>query len=272
MKDALIISTLSVLPKKRLSRLMGRINRTRFGGALQRFILQRYVSWYKVNLEECEGTLEDYPSLGEFFVRALRPGVRPVDARPEAIVCPVDGKIYAVGTVQSDKIPQSERQTFSASEMLGGGNWEGCPYAVIYLSPRDYHRVHVPREGQVVHARYSPGQLWPVFPAATRKIDGLFAKNERITATIRSDLGDYALVMVGAFGVGRMRVVFADWLTNEDGPAREADFSTELDRAAEIGRFEMGSTVVLVFPKDSLRWTVQNEQPVRLGECIALRT
>ncbi|HNH49444.1 MAG TPA: phosphatidylserine decarboxylase, partial [Myxococcota bacterium] len=134
MKDALIISTLSVLPKKRLSRWMGRINRTRFGGALQRFILRRYVSWYKVNLEECEGKLEDYPSLGEFFVRALRPGARPVDARPEAIVSPVDGKIYAVGAVERDKIPQSERQTFSASEMLGGGDWEGCPYAVIYLS------------------------------------------------------------------------------------------------------------------------------------------
>lgn len=269
MKDALIISALSVVPKKPASRLIGRLNRTRFGAGMQRWILQRYVNWYGVNLEECEGRLEDYPSLGEFFVRPLKPGQRPIDSRPDAVVSPCDGKVYSVGTVTQDRIPQSENRYFSVTELLGGGSWEGAGYAVIYLSPKDYHRVHVPREGTVVRAQYLPGQLWPVFPAAARKIDGLFARNERLTTWLEDGSLRYALVMVGAFGVGRMRVVYADWLSNEGKPAQDHGFATPLSRGDEVGRFEMGSTVVLVFPPGTVEWTVKAGEPVRMGQHIA---
>ncbi len=271
MKDALIISALSLLPRNRISGLMGRINRTRFGGMLQRAILRTYIRWYGVDTAECEGEVSDYPSLAEFFVRALRPGMRPVSPDPDAIVSPVDGRIYFIGTVQDGRIPQSDTQRFTAADLAGCPGWEGAPAAVLYLSPRDYHRVHTAREGTVGWARYLPGELWPVFPAATRKVPELFARNERLSIGIDSDLGRYLLVMVGAFGVGRMRVVFCDWLTNAGAAAQEQTFNAPLGRAEEIGRFEMGSTVVLLFPPGSVVWEAEAGAPVKMGQRIGRR-
>lgn len=283
MKDALIISALSLLPRDRASRLMGRINRARFGPALQRAVLKTYVWWYGVDTSECEGTLADYPSLGEFFVRALRPGARPVAPEPDAICSPVDGKIYFIGNVQNGQIPQSDRQSFGAADLAGDpahpAAQEGAAAAVLYLSPRDYHRVHAPREGTVTHARYLPGDLWPVFPAATRRVPGLFARNERLAVSLDLDLDSLdpaapaaplpsLLVMVGAFGVGRMRATFCDWITNEGAPARSQDFRAPLGRAAELGRFEMGSTVVLLFPPGSVAWELPAGAPIRMGQRI----
>ncbi len=271
MKDALIISALSVVPKNHAARLMGVFARTRLPAAAQRALLKWYVGKYKVDLSECEGTLADYASLTDFFTRALKPGVRPVDPAPRAIVSPCDGMAYAVGRIEGGRIPQSEGKSYDVRELLGGDDrYEGGDFAVLYLSPRDYHRVHVPREGAVFRYSYLPGALWPVFPAATRKIEALFARNERLTSWIRSDLGEYALVMVGAFGVGRMRVVYDGVVTNE-GKARAEVALTPAPafvRAAEIGRFEMGSTVILVFPPNTVEWTITPGDPVRVGARI----
>jgi phosphatidylserine decarboxylase len=273
-KDALIISALSVVPKSRSARLMGAFARTRLPGAAQRALLRWYVGKYKVNLDECEGTLEDYPTLVDFFTRALKPGVRPTDPAPEAIVSPADAMTYAVGTIEGGRIPQSEGRSYGVTELLGGdARYEDGEFAVLYLSPRDYHRVHVPREGTVRRFSYLPGALWPVFPAATRKIDALFARNERLTTWFDSDVGEYALVMVGAFGVGRMRVVYDDVVTNEGRARAEVQLGepATLARAQELGRFEMGSTVILVFPRGSVRWTIAPGDAVRVGSRIATR-
>ncbi|MDP2313936.1 MAG: archaetidylserine decarboxylase [Pseudomonadota bacterium] len=271
MKDALIMSALSVVPKNHAARLMGVFARTRLPAAAQRALLTWYVGKYRVDLTECEGQLSDYGSLTDFFTRALKPGVRPVDPAPRAIVSPCDGLAYAVGRIENGRIPQSDGRSYEVQELLGGDTrYDGGDYAVLYLSPRDYHRVHVPREGTVTRYSYLPGALWPVFPAATRSVEALFARNERLTSWIASDLGEYALVMVGAFGVGRMRVVYDALVTNEGKPRSEVPVSPPavLERAAEIGRFEMGSTVILVFPPNTVDWTITAGDLVRVGSRV----
>ncbi|MDP2305775.1 MAG: archaetidylserine decarboxylase [Pseudomonadota bacterium] len=276
MKDALIISALSVVPKNHAARLMGVFARTRLPAAAQRALLRWYVGKYRVDLEECVGTLEDYGSLTDFFTRALKPGVRPVDPAPRAIVSPCDGMAYAVGRIEGGRIPQSDGKSYDVRELLGGDPrysalyGDGGDFAVLYLSPRDYHRVHVPREGTVARYSYLPGALWPVFPAATRRIEALFARNERLTSWIVSDLGEYALVMVGAFGVGRMRVVYDPLVTNEGKARAEVALTppAKLERGDEIGRFEMGSTVILVFPPNTVEWTITPGDPVRVGSRV----
>lgn len=271
MKDALIVSALSLVPKHAVSGWMGGLARARLPRPLLRLLLRWYCWKYAVDLSECVGTIDDYPSLVDFFTRPLKPGVRPVDAAPEAIVSPCDGKVYSVGSIVNDRIPQSDTQHFSARELVQGRpGYEGGQYAVIYLSPRDYHRVHTPMAGTVCHYQYVPGALWPVFPAATRKIPFLFSRNERLTAFLRTPLGEVAECLVGAFGVGRIRVVFADVVSNTGQPGCEGTVNHPLARAEEIGRFEMGSTVVLLFPAGSVEWTVTSGQPVRLGERIAV--
>jgi phosphatidylserine decarboxylase len=270
-KDALIISALSVVPKNRAARLMGVFARTRLPAAAQRALLRWYVGKYRVDLTECEGVLEDYGSLTDFFTRALKPGKRPTDPAPRAIVSPCDGTAYAVGRVEDGRIPQAEGRTYAVKDLLGGDErYVGGSYAVLYLSPRDYHRVHVPREGAAVRYTYLPGRLWPVFPAATRSVDELFARNERLTTWIAADLGEYALVMVGAFGVGRMRVVYDPLVTNTGRPAAATAIVPPADfaRADELGRFEMGSTVILVFPPGVVEWTIAAGDPVRVGSAI----
>lgn len=273
MNDALIISALSVVPKNRVSGWMGAAARTRLPRPLLRGALRWYVWKYGVNLEEAARPLDQYTSLVDFFTRELKDGVRPVDTDPTSVVSPADGKVYACGVVTDDRIPQSDNQHFSARELLAGRqDCEGWSYIVIYLSPRDYHRVHTPLGGRVTRFQYAPGALWPVFPAATRKIPFLFSRNERLTALVDTAVGEVALVMVGAFGVGRMRVVFDPMATNcgaREVVERPLTPPAELARGEEIGRFEMGSTVVLLFPPGRVQWTVAPGQPVRVGERIA---
>lgn len=271
MKDALIISALSIVPKNHATRLMGAFARTRLPAVAQRALLKWYVAKYRVDLDECEGGLDDYKSLVDFFTRGLKAGVRPVDMAPRALVSPCDAMTYACGRIENGKIPQSDGRSYDVHELLGGDTrFDGGDFAVLYLSPRDYHRVHVPREGTVRRYTYLPGALWPVFPAATKRIEALFARNERLTTWIDSDLGEYALVMVGAFGVGRMRVVYDPLVTNEGRPRAERPLepAPTFARGDEIGRFEMGSTVILVFPPNTIAWAIRPGDPVRVGAKI----
>jgi phosphatidylserine decarboxylase len=150
--------------------------------------------------------------------------------------------------------------------------YEGGPFAVLYLCPTDYHRVHVPLESQISTWRYQPGTLWPVFPTATRKVEELFANNERLVFDLDTDFGRIGQVMVGAFGVGRMTTVLGPGATNDSGGfARSEARSTRLERGAELGRFELGSTVILVGEPGRFEWIIQPGEPVRLGRPIARR-
>lgn len=275
MKDALILSVLSVLPKNRVTRLMGLFARTRLPRLLHRAFIGWYIRNYAVDMTECDGTVEGFSTFTDFFTRALRAGLRPVDPDPATLVCPCDGRIYAIGTIENGWLPQSDGHRYGAATLLGGDTrYEGGSYAVIYLSPRDYHRVHSPREGRVVRFNYMPGRLWPVFPAAAARIEGLFARNERLTSYIATDIGEIALVMVGAFGVGRIRVVYDAIISNQGTAATDQKLEPpwEVARAGELGRFEMGSTVILLLPPGTVRWTAHAGDAVRLGQGIGKLT
>ena len=281
MNDALIVSALSLVPKNRAAGFMGRLARFILPRWLHRMVVGWFVRRYKLDLSECQGELADFPTLSDLFVRGLRPGVRPIDPRPDVLCSPVDATVHTVGAIQGGRFAQAPGVDASIAELVGqgdsrlanggidAGRYEGGAYAVLYLSPRDYHRVHTPCAGTVSALRYLPGTLWPVFPAATRKVSGLFGRNERLVFTLESEAGAIVEVMVGAFGVGRMQTVVSDVITNTGGPASDMALSVPLDRCAELGRFCLGSTVILLLEPGRVVWTVQPGDAVRLGRPIA---
>lgn len=265
MRDALIVSAFSLLPRSTTARWMGVFART----GLSRLVTRAFVTAYGVRLDEAEGTLADYPTLDALFTRRLRPGLRPI--HPTGLVSPVDGTVAWVGTTVGQQFDVAPGRPLSVPDLLG----EPCDgerdVAVVYLSPTDYHRVHHPTDGQIVAWRYVPGTLWPVFPAAVRTVTGLFARNERAVATLSTPQGRHDVVLVGAFGVGRMELVFTDLLTNTGAGARAELLSAPIPvtRGDDLGVFHLGSTVVIVAPAGTWRWEVRPGEAVRLGRPLA---
>lgn len=267
MKDALIVSALSLVPRNRAARGMGWLARS----APSRWVTRAFVAAYGVDLSEAEGELADYPTLEALFTRTLKPGARPVDEDPDALVSPVDATCAAVGTTVDGAIEVAPGRPLELGPLLGEDLDGERDVAVLYLSPRDYHRVHVAREGQAVRWRYLPGTLWPVFAAAVRRVDGLFARNERLAVRIETSEGPLDVVLVGAFGVGRITTPLCALVTNAgaEGTSAPLDPPISLTRGAELGTFHLGSTVVLAAPVGRWRWTVQAGEPVRVGRTIA---
>ena len=264
MKDALIVSALSLVPRNRGARAMGWFART----GLSRWFTSLFVKVYGVDLDEAEGSLADYPTLEALFTRTLKPGVRPIDEGEGVMVSPVDGRCAYVGPSTGGRIEVAPGRWLSLAE-LAGRPLEGDHDAVVlYLSPTDYHRVHVPCDGQGVRWRYVPGTLWPVFPAAVRRIDGLFARNERLSVQIDSAGGAVDTVLVGAFGVGRITVEHVDIISNTGGAAAEGPYAHPLTRGGPLGVFHLGSTVVLVTEPGRWAWQVQAGDVVRMGRAI----
>ena len=279
MRDGLIISLLSVVPKNHTTRMMGVASRLGLSGMLNRLFAWRY----GIDLTECVGGPSDYPTLGQFFLRPLLPDVRPVDETPSVLVSPVDGTVHTFGRIQDGTFAQSDTRTGSVAELVGaedprteaappmtGEQFEGGHYAVLYLSPKDYHRVHSPREGSLIRSRYLPGKLWPVFPTATRRIDGLFNRNERLIFQLSTDKGVIAAAMIGAFGVGRMTTPHADIITNTGGSARDVTLQTppDIGRAAELGSFGLGSTVILLLEPGDFSWELTPGASIKMGQPI----
>ncbi len=279
MRDGLIISLLSVVPKNHTTRLMGAVSRS----GLSRFLIKAFAWRYKINLDECVGGPADYASLSDFFLRPLLPTARPTDETPEVLVSPADAKVHTFGRIVDGTFAQSDTRSGSIADLVGdddsrtasappmnGAQFEGGHYAVLYLSPQDYHRVHSPREGSLTRTRYLPGRLWPVFPTATRRIDGLFDRNERLIFQVQTDRGLIAAAMIGAFGVGRMTSPHADIITNTGSEARDVTQSAPptIARAAELGSFGLGSTVILLLPPGDFTWALTPGMRVRVGQAI----
>lgn len=267
MKDALIVSLLSLLPRNAGARFLGTAART----PLSRLTTRAFVAAYGVDLSECEGTLADYPTLEALFTRRLKAGARPVDLREGVMVSPVDGRCAAIGTTAEGRVEVAPGRTLDVGALVGEPLDDEVDVAVLYLSPKDYHRVHAPLDAEVVAWRYIPGTLWPVFPAAVRRVPDLFARNERLTAQMRTEHGPMSLVMVGAFGVGRISTTFCDVLSNTGVPAcaGAVEPPARVARGAELGTFHLGSTVVLVLPRGRWRFVVRPGDPLRMGAAIA---
>jgi phosphatidylserine decarboxylase len=274
LNDALIVSLLSAVPKRRTARCMGLATRLRLPGFAHRWLVRWFVRTYKVDLSESMGEVDDFESLSHFFVRALRPGLRPIDPDSDVIVSPVDAKAHTFGQIEDGMYMQAPNRPSTVEKLVGedmAKRFEDGSYAVLYLSPPDYHRVHVPADSQIQSLTYRPGSLWPVFAAATRKVDDLFGKNERLVFECDTPAGPMALVMVGAFGVGRILNVLDHYKTNADHQPEHRPVSParSLTKGEEIGRFELGSTVILLFGKDAVDWTMEADQILRLGRPIA---
>ena len=267
MKDALIVSLLSLVPRNTGARAMGWFART----GLSRLITRAFVAAYGVDLDEATGELADYPTLEALFTRSLHPERRPIDDHPDHLVSPVDGRVALVGTTTGGRIEVAPGRPIDLQHLLGEPAPGECDVAVLYLSPRDYHRVHVPLEGRATRWRYVPGTLWPVFPAAVRRVEHLFSRNERAIVHTLTPAGPLDIVLVGAFGVGRISLEVCDLLTNNGQPPAQAELDVALSRGELLGTFHLGSTVILCAPAGTWSWSVEAGDPVRFGRPIGRR-
>lgn len=275
MLERLLILLLTVLPKHALSRGAGWIASRTVPVGMRGAVYRGYSRIFGAKPEEAALPLEAYPSINAFFTRELKPGLRPL--APNAIVSPVDAAVGAYGVVERDTLVQAKGRTYSLAALLGStalaDRFEGGTYTTLYLSPKDYHRIHVPMAGAITSATYIPGELWPVNVAAVTHVADLFAVNERIVIMLEPASGGLmAVVPVGATMVGMTRLVFDDLHTNarrRDIQARRYDPPVRMQVGDQLGHFEFGSTVVLVCSPDA--GTIQPLQlgaPVRLGQRI----
>ena len=240
-----------------------------------------FIKQFKVDLSEAvQSDPSVYEHFNAFFTRALKPGARPIAAEADAVACPVDGTVSQAGTIEDGRIFQAKGRDYSLVELLGGSEERAAPFiggtfATIYLSPRDYHRIHMPLEGQLTSMVHVPGRLFSVNPATTRVIPRLFARNERVVSLFDSAATPLAMVKVGAVNVGSIETVWAGQVTPPAGRVvRDWHYHNEdaivLPKGAEMGRFNMGSTVIMVFAKDRVSWDecMQPGASVRMGQRI----
>ena len=269
MKDGLIITLLSIIPKKPTARFMGFTARLRFPSFINRAFLRAFVWKYNINMEESTSKIEDFNSLSDLFLRKLKPKVRLIEQEPNIATSPVDGTIHSFGPIVDGTFAQSKELMGLVSNLIGSQeesqSFQNGSYMIIYLSPQDYHRVHSHIHGTISTIRYLPGRLWPVFPAATRTISSLFDKNERMVFAFNTDNGNEILAMIGAFGVGRMTSPFVDIITNTQMKQESVEVSTDIERGDEIGAFGLGSTVILLWEHQNIIWDVEVGDTIRLG-------
>ncbi|BDG07843.1 archaetidylserine decarboxylase [Anaeromyxobacter paludicola] len=254
MNDRAFVAALRLLPKNTLSRLVGAATRLRAPRPVREAAMRAFATRYGLDLTECAG-LECYETFGEFFARPLKPGLRPIAAGETVLVSPVDGTVSESGRAEAGRMVQAKGIDYRLGDLLGdaalGERFEGGAYVTLYLSPRDYHRIHFPLGGAVSGYRYVPGRLWPVNPASVRTVPGLFTVNERLVTVLETPLGGCAVVAVGATVVGRVRAYYdpAVPVSNLRGARPiSRDYAPPLPavKGAELGAFEMGSTVILV--------------------------
>ena len=270
-----------LLPKQALTHFAGWVA-SRERGWVTTEIIRRFVARYRVNMDEAlDSDISSYRSFNEFFTRALKPGVRPI--AQAGLVCPVDGAISQFGPIAGDQLFQAKGHHYSTTALVGGdaalaAQYDDGSFATIYLSPRDYHRIHMPCAGRLTRMIYVPGDLFSVNPVTARGVPGLFARNERVVCVFESARGPFVLVLVGATIVGSMATVWHGVVNPPRSKAvREWRYPAAgqpevmLKQGEEMGRFLLGSTVVMLFPKGPLRFN-RDWVPggaVRLGEVMA---
>lgn len=278
-KDYLKSLPLYLLPHHAISRLTLRVTRLRvrwFKNALIRWFARQYdINWD----ESLYRQPENFEHFNAFFTRELAPGMRPVEGDAHSVVSPADGHISQFGEINDDRVFQAKGRDFSVMELLGGdsdsaGLFRNGSFLTVYLSPRDYHRVHMPLDGRLRKTIYVPGRLFSVAPHTTRVVPRLFARNERLVAIFDTSAGPMAMVLVGAINVAAIETVWAGLITPPHRHRVEiTDYSEAgitLQRGSEMGRFNMGSTVILLFGEQAVHWEsmLVAEAPLRVGESI----
>jgi phosphatidylserine decarboxylase len=275
-----------VIPHHFLSRIVHRMMRTRYF-PFRRPLVNWLIRLYNINVDEAiEPDLhnrEVYPDLNSAFTRALKPGIRPVSDDPGHICSPADGTISQIGKIDNDRIFQAKGHNFSLLELLGGDKeyakvFRNGNFITTYLSPRDYHRVHMPISGTLKKMIHIPGRLFSVAPVSIKHIPRLFARNERVVSLFETELGPVAVILVGAIFVGSIETVWAGEVTPPHGKEiRSWDYKkgkneVSLARAEEMGRFNLGSTVILLFPENKMDWLPEliSNDSVLMGQTLGM--
>jgi len=265
-----------LLPQRLLTRAAGALAR---GEIFARLLIRLFIRRYRVDMSEAlDPDPSSYRNFNEFFTRELKPGARTLAGGAGAVLCPADGAISELGAINGERLLQAKGRHFELRDLLGGDGelartLAGGRFITIYLSPRDYHRVHMPLQGRLLQTRHVPGKLFSVNEASTALIPGLFSRNERLVSVFEGECGCFAVAMVGAMIVAGIRAVW-------DEPGREgrlrapeqdfADRGPALAAGAEMGRFELGSTVILLFPPGAMELEsgLTPGEGVRMGQKI----
>lgn len=268
------------LPQHAISRAVHWLTRVR-QPAFKNWIMRRFIHRFGVDMSEAaQPDPAAYANFNAFFTRTLRDGARPLANESDAVACPVDGTVSQAGAIAEGRIFQAKGQSFTAMELLGNNaelaaQFDNGAFTTLYLSPRDYHRIHMPLAGTLTQMIHIPGRLFSVNPPTTRAVPRLFARNERVAAIFDTLAGPMAVIMVGALNVGSIETVWAGEVTPPRGRVirnwNYQDRKIVLDKGAELGRFNMGSTVILLFAAGRARWDAAliAERSVRMGERIA---
>jgi phosphatidylserine decarboxylase len=279
MKDRALLAALRFLPRGALSRLVGAVTRLPAPRPVRLLAMRAFAARYGIDLAEC-GELETFRTFGEFFARPLKhSALRPIAAGDDVVVSPVDGVVSERGLATGGRLVQAKGIHYTVAALVSdealAARLEGGAWATIYLAPRDYHRIHFPLGGRVTGYRYVPGVLWPVSPAAVRTVRGVFAANERLVTVLDTPLGTCAVVAVGATIVGRVRAFYDPTIPLTNQPRarpvrRDYPEALPVEKAQELGAFEMGSTVILLFEpgRVALDERVAPGARLRVGERI----
>ncbi len=278
MSTRLAVTPQYLLPKRLLTVFAGWVANLR-AGPLTHAIIRKFIAKYKVNMAEAaQPEVEAYASFNDFFTRPLRAGARPIADAP--FVCPVDAAISQYGPIETDQIFQAKGHSYSTRALVGGDQqlahqFDHGHFATLYLAPKDYHRIHMPCDGRLRRMIYVPGDLFSVNPLTARHVPSLFARNERVVCVFDTAHGPFVNVLVGATIVGSVATVWHGTVnpprTRDIREWRYDDQDIRLAKGAEMGRFLLGSTVVMLFPKNVVvfhpDWAAT--KPVRLGEAMA---
>lgn len=272
MLEKALISALSVVPKKELSKTTGWL-----AGIRSRLAVRGFAERFELDMSEAERPLSEYASVLELFTRRLKPGARPLDPDPARMLSPADGRLLVNQRIEDGSLVQAKGHSYRLEALTGDdaalSTFRGGSMCTVYLSPRDYHRVHAPTAGEILGFSHLPGELWPVNAAAVQQVPGLFSTNERLITHLQTErFGRVDVVMVGATNVGRIRVSY-DVVHTNDG--RRSPFvhrytkPLPCERGQELGVFELGSTVILLSERPLAFEDLDVGQPVRMGASLA---
>lgn len=268
-----------IIPVILITRMAGFLARSRCR-CVKSIFIRWFARHFKINMAEAAvHNLADYASFHDFFIRKLQVGARPIDHNPQSFVSPVDGAVSELGSIASGKLLQAKGMKYTTQALLASDKdaefFADGLFATLYLAPKDYHRVHMPYAGKLLEMTYIPGRLLPVKPSLVNSEEGLFAKNERLVAIFESSFGKFAVIMVGAMIVGQMATTWHGKV-RPDGKLLQqrwdyTDANIELAKGDEMGYFSLGSTVILLLPKDLAEWedSLAAGSAICLGEKIA---
>ncbi len=263
MKTFIFIFLQYITPQHALSRLAGWIAESRITW-LKSFIIEKFIHAFGVNMDEAlNSDPSSYACFNDFFCRALKDGTRPIVEEKNALACPADGAVSQVGDIQNGRIFQAKGRDYSAQELLGGCTETAEPFSkgsftTVYLSPKDYHRLHMPIDGKLISMTHVPGDLFSVNPATTENVPKLFARNERVVCMFETEIGPVALVLVGAMIVASIETTWAGLVAPAGKQVSTVSYNVqpiEFKKGDEFARFKLGSTIIMLFPENSVEWS-----------------